>query len=314
MTNIDPHPVAIDGQVYKISHSDVKSMNKCEYRWYYERYKNLMPIGGYPEVMEVGTFGHSLMEEAFKVIQAGGTYEEAATASGQLLVNVTDSLLKMKVYKNVLGFVAWFLEQGLRVVDIEDKQSYPVAPGVEFGFTPDITAEHTVGPLRGSLSIMDYKFTGQYWSDREINMFQQVPKYGLYKSLRTGLNISRGAVVMLNTRADAGATGNKLFLVKWIPFNKKRLENLRRENESMMRRIHSIKQYGDTHGEEKMKELLVHTGDEKACKFCFFADDLCPMEFDGRDVSKVIARNYRQNVDYGYNGEIETKADDAPRG
>ena len=298
---------------YKISHSDIKSMNKCEYRWFWERYKNLMPRDGYPEVMEVGTFGHALMEAAFTVIQNGGTYEQAAEASGALLVHVTDSLMKMKVYKNVLAFVAWFLEQGYRVVDIEDKQSYPVTETVDFGFTPDLTIEHTVGPLKGSFSVLDYKFTGQYWSDREINMFQQVPKYIHYKNLSTGSNIRRGGVVMLNTRAEANATGNRLFLVRWITPSTARFKTIERENEIMLRRINDFKTLADEKGEDELKLHLVRTADEKACKFCFYADDLCPMDADGRDVTKVIARNYKQNTDYGYNGETEAKSDDAPR-
>lgn len=290
---------------HKISHSDVKSINKCEYRWYYERYKNLTPVAGLPEVMEVGTFGHLLMEEGFKVIQAGGSYEEAAEAAGKPLVHAMDSVLKMKVYKNVLAFIAWVLDQKMRIVDIEDKQSYPITDEVEFGFTPDLTVEHTQGPIRGSLSVLDYKFTGQYWSDRQINGFSQVPKYIHYKNKATGLNITRGAVVMLNTRAEANATGSKLFIVKWVPITKKRLEIIERENEIMLARINHLRTIGDTYGDDALKLNLVHTADESACKFCFFADDLCPMEWQGRDASKVIARNYKQNTNYGYNGEMD---------
>lgn len=298
----------------KISHSDIRSMHKCEFNWYYSRYLNLTPAGGLPEVMEVGTFGHSLMEAAFEVIRDGGSYEEAAEVSGQLLVHVTDSILKMKVYKNVLAFVAWFLEQGLRVVDIEDKQSHPLFDDIEFGFTPDLTVEYTIGPARGRLAVMDYKFTGQYWTDREINNFQQVPKYVHYKNLRTGSNIRHGAVVMLNTRADAKATGSKLFIVKWVPITTAKLENLGRENEIMLRRINDKIKFAEEHGDEALKATLVHTADEKQCKFCFFADDLCPMEMQGKDVTRVMARNFKQNTDYGYNGETDTVANGSATG
>ena len=290
---------------HKISHSDIKSFNKCEYRWLYERFMNLMPAGGYPEVMEVGTFGHALMEKAFETIQAGGSYEEAAESSGQLLVHVMDSPMKMKVYKNVLAFVAWFIEQGYRVVDIEDKQSFPITDSVEFGFTPDITVEHTTGPTKGSFSVFDYKFTGQYWSDREINGFSQVPKYLHYKRKATGLPITRGAIVMLNTRATATDTGSKLFVVKWVPLTKARLEAIERENEIMVRRIHHFYKIGEEEGTDFLKNILVHTADEKACKFCIFGDDLCPMDWQGKDVSRVIERNYKKNTDYGYNGETD---------
>lgn len=286
---------------HKISHSEIKQFQTCEYKWFYGSHKSLMPIGGFPVVMEVGTFGHSLMEACFRTIQAGGTYEEAAASCGDLLLSVMDTPEKMKVYRNVLAFVAYVQENEYRIIDIEDKQSWPMTNSdTEFGFTPDLTLEHTRGPLKGSLFVVDYKFTGQYWTDREINLHQQVPKYMHYKSKATGLNIRRGAIVMLNTRATATDTGAKLFFIKWITPTSKRFQILERENETMLKKLNDLRQMPD----EELKEVLVHNGNEKTCKFCWFADDLCPMEFDGRDVSKVIERNFKIN-DYGYN-EPET--------
>ena len=288
----------------KISHSDIKSLNKCEFRWYYERHLNLIPVAGLPLPMEVGTFGHSLMEESFKVLQAGGTFEEATAAAGALLQGVTEPAM-MKVFRNVLAFVAYFQEQPWRVHQIEDKGSYVFAEGKEFGFTPDLVVEILDGPLKGQFIVVDYKFTGQYWVDREVNMHSQVPKYMLYKKMRDGLDIKRGLIVMLNTRAKADTTGTDLFLLKWITPSTRRLENLHRENENMIDRILMLKKYAEKYGDEELRLILTHTGDEKQCKMCHFADDICPMQFDGKDITRVIKRNYKQNDTYGYNGEMD---------
>ena len=286
-----------------ISNSDIVSMNKCEYRWYYERYKNLMPIDGYPSVMSDGTFGHKLMEEAFTILMNGGTFEEAAQAAGQIAMTGAPS--EMKLYKHVLAFVQYAIDQGWKPVEIEEKGNHPINSNIEFGFTPDLVIEFTKGPWRGQQAVIDYKFTGQYWTDREISTSQQVPKYIHYKNLRDGTSIRRGAVVMLNTRANNDATGHGLFLVKWVPVTREKLKNIQRENENMMRRIHGFVVLGQTHGDEFLRSILVHTSDSKQCKMCIFADDLCPMELEGRDSSKVLSRNYKNNDHYGYNGETE---------
>lgn len=282
-----------------ISNSDIMSFQKCEMRFYYERILELRPRE-YPPAMETGTFGHKLMEEFFTVILNGGSYEDAAQESGKLLMGEMEHPERMRVYKHVLAFGAFFLTQPWRLVALEEKGNFPVGDDKEFGFTPDIIIEITAGPLRGKMVIGDYKFTGQYWTDRQINMFQQIPKYMVYKNLRDGTDIHRGMVVMLNTRADQNATGNKLFLIKNIVPTKHRLEQIRRENEILMERIRP-------HYENPVQENFMHTVDTQQCKMCWFADDLCPMDFDGKDTTKVRARNFIIN-DYGYNKDDTPKA------
>ena len=284
-----------------ISNSDMVAFHKCEWRWFYERYKNLSPRGGLPIPMEVGLFGHTLMEEAFKTVMDGGSYEDVVQATGKLMIDVIGEPEKMNIYRHVLAFVSWAEEQGWKPVSIEQKGSYQVSEEMGFGFTPDIVFEFTQGPLRGSQFIVDYKFTGQYWTDREINSSVQVPKYIAYKNKRDGTKIMRRAVVMLNTRATAKDTGPRLFLVKWVPITKKRLEHIVNENEHMMERIYDYA----TQDEDTLRQLLVHTTDSKQCKMCIFADDLCPMDIDGRDTTRVLKANYVQNTHYGYNGETE---------
>lgn len=277
-----------------ISNSDIQSFQKCEKRFYFERLLELRPRE-YPPAMEVGTFGHKMMEAGFEVILAGGTYEEACHAAGQLLMGELKNPERMKVYKHVVAFIAYFLDQPWRVVAIEEKGNSPISDEIEFGFTPDLIIEFTRGPLKGQLAILDYKFTGQYWTDREINMAQQIPKYMVYKNLRDGTNIRRGAVVMLNTRAADSAKGQQLFLVKWINPSQQRLQEIQRENEILLNRVKPYYELGPEDSDKFMR-----TVDIKQCKMCFFADDLCPADFDGKDTSRIIKHNYIIN-DYGYN-------------
>ena len=289
-----------------VSNSDIYSFQKCERKFYYERVLQLRPKE-YPEAMEIGTFGHKLMEEFFTVILNGGSYEDAAAATGQHLIAEINRPERTKIYRHVLAFGAYFLEQPWKLVALEEKGSHPVAPGREFGFTPDLILEWTMGPKRGQLAVMDFKFTGQYWNDKQINMFQQVPKYIAYKNDRDGTNIRMGGVVMLNTRATAKDSGTKLFLVKWVPITKKKLDVIRYENEILVERVAPFFKMPP----ENAERLVVRTVDHYQCKLCWFADDLCPMDLNGQDTSRVIERNYILN-DYGYGrDEIIVKEDEA---
>lgn len=289
-----------------VSNSDIYSYQKCERRFYYERILELRPKE-YPSAMEIGTFGHKLMEEFFTVLLEGGTYEDAAHATGQHLIAEINHPERTKIYRHVLAFGAYFLQQPWKLIAIEEKGNHPVAPGREFGFTPDLIIEFTQGPKRGQQAVMDYKFTGQYWNDRQLNTFQQIPKYIIYKNERDGTNIRTGGVVMLNTRAAENATGQQLFLIKWVPITKKKLETIKYENEILVERVAPFFAMPP----ENAERLVVRTVDHYNCKMCWFADDLCPMDMDGRDTSRVIERNYIKN-DYGYNkDQIIVKEDGA---
>jgi hypothetical protein len=101
-------------------------------------------------------------------------------------------------------------------------------------------------------------------------------------------------VVMLNTRA--ASNDRNLFLVKWLPVSKQKLLTIERENEILARRIEPLMRMTP----EEYKDQAIHTPDDYACKTCWFADDICPMEMNGQDATTTMKSNYLVN-DYGYN-------------
>jgi hypothetical protein len=101
---------------------------------------------------------------------------------------------------------------------------------------------------------------------------------------------------MLNTRANSNDTGNKLFLLKWLPVSKTKLETIERENEILVKRLEPFFRMTP----EEYKAQAIHTTDEHACKTCWYADDICPMDMNGLDIKSTVEANYMVN-DYGYN-------------
>ena len=296
-----------------ISGSDIETAQKCERMYYYARVLKLRPRD-LPIFLRRGSFGHELMEAGFQAIIDGGTVEEATQAAAVPLEKLLasgdpDTAELMKVYRHVITFIAWTQsdEVAWKPVALEDVMLWDMGKktavvkseitpeDLVYAFTPDLIIEFTKGPYKGQHAILDYKFLGQYMTAEALDMSQQILKYIIYRNkIKTDFKIRRGAFVQLNTRADATATGHKLFLVKWQEPTKQRLERIEYENEQLVERTANL------HG--KRPDEFLRTTNKNVCDRCFFAGDLCPAEFDGKPqatVDKIIEREYVTNT-YGY--------------
>lgn len=269
-----------------VSNSQIQSLQMCEKRFYFEHNDTLRP-NEFPINVERGIFGHEMFEAFFKAMQEGMSYEDCVTAVNPVLLTGMSDPELLKAYRLVIAFGAWIFNQDFKVIECEVNRTYPVGDDV-FGYTPDLILEWTKGPKRGRRVIVDFKFTGQYWNDYELDAFQQLPKYMIYYNKdRTENKVTNCAVAMLNTRASQDARGDKLFLFKWLNITKKKLQEIERENEIMVRRVRHVK---DTYKPED----YMRTVNTYACKMCFFAKP-CTMELLGHDNTKVLELMYKPN-------------------
>lgn len=286
-----------------VSHSNMKSHDKCKMRFYFDVKLNLRPKV-WPEPIQKGFLGHDMMEVFFNTRLQGGSYEDAAAAvtaflQEKIMADPQNLVLLegSKLLRHVLAFGAYVDNQPWKILETEANDNWQIDDEREFGFTPDLILEWTEGPKKGLPFVLDYKFTGQYWNDRQINTVQQMPKYLIYYNKRHGTKMRHVGIVMLNTRADAKATGNQLFLLKWVPITKEKLARIEYENELNVKEIEPLLRMS---AEEYYETVARRTTDELTCKTCFYADDLCPMDLNGQDLTKAIEANYQEN-DYGYN-------------
>lgn len=270
-----------------ISNSQIMSLQTCEKRFFYEHNDTLRPVE-YPINVERGIFGHRLFETFYKKMQEGGTYDECVEATNPVLLEGLSNPELLKAYRLVLAFGAWSFTQPWKVVEVEANHMYPVGEDT-FAYTPDVVLEWDSGVKRGQRLMIDFKFTGQYWNDNELDAFQQLPKYMVYYNKENPDNkVTHCAVAMLNTRAPVDAKGEKLFLFKWLNINKKKLQEVERENEIMMKRVRHVK---ETYGpEDYMRTVSTFT-----CKMCFFAKP-CTMEFAGNDTSRILKLMFKPNT------------------
>lgn len=270
-----------------ISNSQIMSLQICERRFYFEHNHTLRPVE-YPINVERGIFGHEMMEAFFTKMKEGGTYEECVDAVNPVLMSGMGNIELLKAYRLVIAFGAWLFNQDYRIVECEVNHKYPVGDN-EYAYTPDLILEWSKGPKRGRRVIIDFKFTGQYWNDYELDAFQQLPKYMIYYNKENPDNkVTNCAVAMLNTRASEGARGEQLFLFKWLNISKKKLQRIEHENEAMLKRVQHVK---ETYGPDD----YMRTVSTFACKMCFFAKP-CTMELAGQDISRVLETMYKPNT------------------
>lgn len=303
----------------KISNSQIQDWQKCPRRFYYAQILKLRPKA-FPGAVQRGIDGHSLFEAFFKKALEGGDYDDCVAATNEvleafILAGCRDS---MSIYRHVLAFGAKFFSMPWKVVSVEvnyvrSSVTYEPFSGeeIDFAFTPDLIVEWTNGPKRGQQFMLDFKFTGQYWSPGEIAVYQQVPKYIRQYNLLTGSNIFSGVVVQLNTRASATATGEQLFRMSWLKITTAKLNRIEAENTILMQEVATAKIMNSP-------DAYVRTVDTYQCKMCFFAEDLCPMELEGRDPKRVIERNYVKNTyfedNYGNEEAESTSVDESTAG
>lgn len=270
-----------------VSNSQIMSLQTCEMRFYYEHNDTLRPKE-FPINVARGIFGHELAEAFFKKMQAGGTYEECVDAVNPVLLKGMSDPELLKAYRLVIAFGAWVFEQPFTVVEVETNHMWKIN-GDTYAYTPDLIFEWNSGPKKGRRFIVDFKFTGQYWNENELNAFQQLPKYMIYYNKENPDNkVTNCALAMLNTRAAQGARGEALFLFKWLNINKKKLEEVERENEIMIKRVAHVK---NTYKPED----YMRTVNTFSCKMCFFAKP-CTMALQGQDTSRVLEALFEHNT------------------
>lgn len=272
----------------RINHTQITDFQKCEKRFYFAHILKLRPKA-FPASMSKGIFGHVLAEVFFKAMQEGKTFEECVHSVNQLIEDNLDNLDNLSIYRHVLAFGAYAFEMQWHVISVEEKFITP-SDGHDFAYTPDIIFQWTRGPRKGSYFMLDFKFTSQQWNDREINMYQQLPKYSIHWNIENpDKKVHQLGVVNLLTRAPLGATGNKLFVIKWLKITREKIETIERENIMLMERVVKAKENNNA------KDYL-RTSDSYNCKMCWFGDDICPADLEGKDISKYVAVNYEVNT------------------
>ena len=200
--------------------------------------------------------------------------------------------LSTRILPNYFKMAAPLFDKGYRVQAME--KTFRLEIPLEkrrliYPFTPDLI----LADPAGDNYIVDHKFIYNFYTDDEINLLPQVPKYiGALRAL--GLPVKGGMYNMLRWRAvkDQGLDAN-FRRVPFVPSNA-RIRQAFTQQVKIMNKIADYK-------EGKLadwKSNVTRTQNSMICKSCSFKP-LCIVEINGGDGILMRKVEYNPNS-YGY--------------
>ena len=296
-----------------ISHSEVESYLLCNAKHYYAFIESTYgPNAGlepktFSNSLYRGIVGHEALGAFFNAIKDGATINEAAEVSYSLLRNKirSDEVLNNPNYMNILSDlsgrilprfyaneVVKLLSQGWTVVHAEE--TFRLRMNFEEGtyvypFTPDAILRDRAG----NLWVWDHKFVYNFYSEAEIKLLPQLPKYiGALRAL--GLPIKGGYYNMLRWREVKDESAHVAHS-KVTP-NDTRVQNSFLQQYRLMELLGGIKQRPDPGPAE-----IDHTLNGMICRSCSFKT-LCAADLSGVDTKLMKRVEFRKNT-YGYTAD-----------
>lgn len=256
-----------------ISHSEVDTLNQCEYKHYYAHELKL-ESKSHSANLALGNTGHKFMETFLKAIHAGADNEEAQlkaiNAIGGMDRYIEATALGMKWIAEAWPKLDW------KIVAVEVEYRVAVSETLVYPFKADAVVE-----TKGKLAVVDHKFLYDMYPQEVIDILPQLPRYiaGLRNN---GIPADMGIYNMLRTRKT---NIDVLVQRETIPSNNRVIQSFREQLEGMRRIEEGIK-------------FPMRTANKINCANCQFRD-LCTADLNGEDTSLMKELFFQPNT-YGY--------------
>lgn len=290
-----------------ISNSELDTEQKCDFRAYLAHGEEVQRTN-LGEALSRGIFGHKLFEIYWNARLQGLNhidsknemfmfhYKEQERLNWPEVTSVSDQTLEALDWFNNLGYIP---------VEVEQVHTYPL-PGqhwhprfgryeLVFCMTPDTVLEGTKATHnKGNLIVVDYKFTGKWWSEAKRRLYRQLPVYRYFLKEREGMRAYRALLMQLNTRKNRAETAD-LIQPRWIEPNDHKDQRFYEETVQLMHK----------YAERKLMPMAewaataTRTINTENCDYCPFKEDLCPQLLEGSSVQNTLKAFYKKN-DYGY--------------
>lgn len=281
-----------------VSYSEVSCFQRCEREYYYRYGLGLRPNNN-SSAIDMGTFGHSMLEIFYKGIQQGLSRQEAfekmqaqfpmpkAPKNTKLGLLAEDSLSFAKASAYVEKYAK---EVDLAGVPLHVEQVFKFQIEKEsdlwVGFTPDLIWQND----HGMAFVEDYKFTGRKWNNNQLSRYSQINLYILFLQMM-GYNIDRGWIRFFNTSMTHSDN----------PFSKKFYDPTNDELEILkgdfLRAAYKVVEFKSL-PVAAQRMLASRTLNYTLCQYCKFVEP-CNIEAKGQDASRTLRANYKENT-YGY--------------
>lgn len=270
-----------------ISHSEADAHSQCEKKHDYAHIQKLQPKGT-SIALDRGNAGHLIFEVFFTQLKAGVPTEQAkqtALMNPELMQSYS-----MVAVGEAMGYCVFWIDNiwptlGWKIVSVEEKFQIEVESGLIYPLKADLIVD-----IRGSLVLVDHKFTYDAYGDTVIRLLPQMPRYaGALRKL--GIPIEYGIYNFIRTRTLKDPAAR--FVQKEVKFNNHRIKQSILE---LIQEMQDIKRFEDTPVE--LRRIPIRTANKMNCDHCGFAE-LCAAELEGKDTKLMRELDFTENT-YGY--------------
>lgn len=288
----------------QISNSEVETEQACQWKHYMAFGLGLQknPLS---RPLRTGIFGHALLREYYDALKGGYSARDAISIAHAIAVDEKNrndygrdvchdvGLLFLNYVIHYADDVADFeieeVEQ-TRVVNLEDDLDFRFTPDLLVRLKTDIHVTLVSGAFMtfssGSYLLFDHKFSSRPFTQAEMLMNAQLPKY-IWGLRELGFNVSGACFNQVNY------TGNSRepFQRSWVAPSEERIQGFMKQHLKAARRIAANRKLPVA----EYRKVAEKSFNKLQCGHCAFRIP-CSIDINGGDISKILATDYVENT------------------
>ncbi len=293
-----------------ISNSEVDAFGTCER-------KHLFAFGYNKEPkflsrsLAIGVCGHEILAVFYKSIKHGMTKKQAELTTMQ---HLSQFYIKGTYDPDVLNLVATLISRYIpyetisttcEVLAVEEDFYMPIRDDYWYGMRLDLLVRVLVGKERGNVMLIDHKFTYDFFTDTDLDLNPQMPKYVPAVRL-SGYPVHQAYINQIRWRfspkviTEKNKTDEELFRFTSVGLTQARIRSAVKQQMMFSERILERRKLPfDLQIEESPPNQ-----NKMVCRNCSFTKP-CIMMSNEEDISGIMFTNYQDRT-YGYSKhEIE---------
>lgn len=258
-----------------ISHSEVDTLNQCEYKHYYAHELKLEALS-HSDNLALGNTGHAFMQVFLQAIKDGDTDDQAKQKATHAILSLPRAARALEICYDWIRLIWPKLDW--RIVKVEVEYRVSVTDTLVYPFKSDVLVE-----TEGKLAIVDHKFIYDFYPREVIDILPQIPKY-IGGMRNQGIAVDFGIYNMMRTRVVTDEE-KKFSMIPTYPSNTRIIQSMREQIEGMDRI-------------EKGIPFRLRTATKVNCANCQFRE-LCAADLNGEDTKLMKEVFFKPNT-YGY--------------
>lgn len=292
--------LGLDANMRRISNSEVATWNTCQRKYYYEFDLALEPkvTGG---ALGRGVLLHEVLADYYAGLKDGATHEVAMRAArGRLQQYLANDAFGMETVMEVDRLLQgyWANYQGdpdWEILEVEKGFDLPLTEDYEYSLRLDLLVRSR---STSALILVDHKTAYDFWTEDDLDLNPQFPKY--IGSLRAnGIHVDKAILNQIRTRKLKNPGPEDLFRRTVCKPSIAKVQNSLKEQVLASQEITNHRMLPLEVRANTSKRVL----NKMVCRYCN-AKSLCMSEYDGGDITHMIANDFKPRT-YGYNDPVE---------